>query len=80
MKKKILLADDHAVVREGLAAIINKHSTHTVVAQVGNGIDAIEQVRQSRPDMVIMDIGMPGLNGLAAIPEILMACFQPYWG
>jgi DNA-binding NarL/FixJ family response regulator len=68
--KKILIADDHAMVREGLVAIINKHTPHTVVAQVSDGIEAIEQVRQTKPDLVILDIGMPGLNGLESLRQI----------
>lgn len=69
--KKILLADDHSIVRAGLAAIIKKYTPHVVVAEVGDGIQTIEQARQYRPDLIIMDIGMPGLNGLEAISQVL---------
>ncbi len=68
--KKILLADDHAVVREGLAAVIEKYTPHTVIANVGDGIEAIEQARYHRPDLMIIDIGMPGLNGLEVLSQI----------
>ncbi|MCX6339663.1 MAG: response regulator transcription factor [Candidatus Aureabacteria bacterium] len=69
--KTILLADDHAVVRAGLAAIIKKYTPHAVVTEVGDGIQAIEHARQHKPDLIIMDISMPGLNGLEAISQIL---------
>ena len=69
--KKILLADDHAVVRAGLAAVIKKYTSHTVVTEVGDGIQTIEQARLHKPDLIIMDISMPGLNGLEAISQIL---------
>ncbi len=69
-QKKILLADDHAVVRRGLAAIIKKHTSYAVVAEVGDGLETIERARQHKPDLIILDIMMPGLNGLEAIYQI----------
>jgi DNA-binding NarL/FixJ family response regulator len=69
--KRILLADDHSIVRAGLAAVIKKYTPHAVVVEVGDGIQMIEQARQHKPDLIIMDIGMPGLNGLEAISQIL---------
>jgi len=69
--KKILLADDHAIVRAGLALVIKKYTSHAVVSEVGDGIQTIEQARLHKPDLIIMDISMPGLNGLEAISEIL---------
>ena len=68
--KKILLADDHAVVREGIASIINKYTSCSIVAEAANGIETIEKTREKKPDLVILDIGMPGLNGLEAITQI----------
>ncbi len=68
--RKILLADDHAVVREGLATVIEKYTPHTVVANVSDGLEAIEQARYHRPDLMIIDIGMPGLNGLEVLSQI----------
>lgn len=68
--KRILLADDHSVVRAGLASIIRKYTPHTIVAEVGDGFHAIEQARLLKPDLIIMDIGMPGLNGLEAVAQI----------
>lgn len=68
--KKIILADDHAVVRAGIASVINKYTPCSIVAEAADGIEAIEKVRQHKPDLVVMDIGMPGLNGLEAIIQI----------
>ena len=69
--KKILLADDHSIIRAGLAAIIKKYLPDAVVSEVGDGIQTIEHARQYEPDLIIMDISMPGLNGLEAISQIL---------
>ncbi|MEJ2746086.1 MAG: response regulator transcription factor [bacterium] len=69
--KKILLADDHSIIRAGLATIIKKYIPDTVVDEVGDGIQTIERARQYEPDLIIMDISMPGLNGLEAISQIL---------
>ncbi len=70
MYKKILLADDHEVVRAGLASVIKKYTNHTVVAEVGDGLKAVEEARYHKPDLIILDIGMPGLNGLETISQI----------
>jgi len=70
MNKKIILADDHEVVRTGLAMVITKYTGHAVVAQVGDGLETIEQARRHQPDLIIMDIGMPGMHGLEAVSQI----------
>jgi DNA-binding NarL/FixJ family response regulator len=67
---RILLAEDHAVVRDGLVAIISQEPDLQVVADVGDGKEAVEQWRRCRPDVTLMDIRMPELNGVAAISEI----------
>lgn len=69
--KKILLADDHSIIRAGLATIIKKYIPDAVVNEVGDGIQTIEYARQHEPDLIIMDISMPGLNGLEAISQIV---------
>jgi DNA-binding NarL/FixJ family response regulator len=69
--KKILLADDHSIIRTGLVSIIKKYIPDAVVDEVGDGIQTIERARQYEPDLIIMDISMPGLNGLEAISQIL---------
>ena len=64
---RILTVDDHALLREGIAALINAESDIKVVAEAANGQEAIEQFRLHRPDVTLMDLQMPGLNGIEAI-------------
>jgi DNA-binding NarL/FixJ family response regulator len=70
-KIKVLIADDHAIVREGIRMIISLQSDIEVVGEAGNGIEAIEQSAHLLPDVILMDIAMPGLGGLEATVEIL---------
>jgi DNA-binding NarL/FixJ family response regulator len=70
-KLRILLADDHETVREGLRMILNAQPDMQVVATAGDGRDAVAQAERITPDVVIMDISMPGLNGLAATSQLV---------
>ena len=63
---RILLADDHATVRHGLRLIIESEPDMTVVGEASDGNEVVRQVRELRPDVIVMDISMPGMNGLAA--------------
>ena len=63
---RILLADDHATVRHGLKLLIEGEPDMTVVAEAGDGEAAVRQALELTPDVVVMDISMPGMNGLAA--------------
>jgi DNA-binding NarL/FixJ family response regulator len=63
-KLTIILADDHPLIREGLANIINKQKNFRVVAEADNGISAYDLIKLNVPDICILDIEMPGLNGL----------------
>jgi len=67
---RILIADDHEVVRQGLVAIVESDPGMTVVAQARNGREAVEQFRRERPDLALMDLKMPELDGVAAITAI----------
>jgi DNA-binding NarL/FixJ family response regulator len=67
---RVLLAEDHVVVRNGLAAIINQENDMTVVAEAGEGKEAVELWKKHRPDVTLMDLRMPGLSGANAIYEI----------
>ncbi|HEU4452422.1 MAG TPA: response regulator transcription factor [Longimicrobium sp.] len=67
---RILLADDHVVMRTGVAALLNAEPDMRVVAQVPTGEDAVEQARLLRPDVVVMDLDMPGIGGLEATRRI----------
>ena len=63
----VLIADDHSFVREGARQLIDAQSDLEVVAEVENGSDVIQKARELRPDVVVLDITMPGLNGLDLI-------------
>ncbi|MBI2939800.1 MAG: response regulator transcription factor [Chloroflexi bacterium] len=69
-KIRVLLADDHAVLRAGLKALLNAESDLEVVGEAGDGVEAVERTAALRPDVVVMDIGMPRLNGLEATRQI----------
>jgi len=70
-KIKVLLADDHAVLREATAELIDHQPDMQVVGQVGTGDDAISLVKSLRPDIVVMDIAMPRIDGLEATRQIV---------
>jgi DNA-binding NarL/FixJ family response regulator len=70
-KIRVLVADDHGIVREGIRMILALHSDIEVVGEAANGQEAIEQVMKCEPDVVLMDIAMPGLGGLEALLEIV---------
>ena len=67
---RVLLVDDHALVRSGLRVLLEQLASVEVVAEAGNGREAIRVVEEIRPDLVIMDIQMPELNGLEALARI----------
>jgi two-component system NarL family response regulator len=67
---RVLIAEDQSLVRRGLAAIINMEEDVTVVGEAGDGEEAIEQWRRLRPDVVLMDLRMPRLEGVEAIKRI----------
>jgi len=69
-KLKVLVADDHEVVREGLRKLVNSQSDMEVVGEARNGQEALDQVRSLRPDVVLLDVVMPGMSGLSAISLI----------
>ena len=69
-KIRVLIADDHAVVREGLVAMIGRQADMTVVAEAQNGRDAVALWRDQRPNVALLDLRMPQLDGIGAIEEI----------
>jgi DNA-binding NarL/FixJ family response regulator len=72
MKKiGVLLADDHAVVRQGLRALLEAEGDITVVGEAENGRQAVAQTKKTLPDVVVMDVAMPGMNGLEATRQIV---------
>jgi len=70
-KIKVLLVDDHTILRQGLRALLEACSDMTVVGEASDGQEAIAKVRELRPDVVVMDVAMPGMNGLTATRHIL---------
>jgi DNA-binding NarL/FixJ family response regulator len=70
---RVLLVDDDDLMRAGLKAVLSSDETVEVVGEAGNGRAAVEQVRALRPDLVLMDVRMPDLDGIAATREVLAA-------
>src|SRR5262245_58478139 len=68
---RVLIADDHFVVRAGLVTVVNTEPDMTVIAEAVNGKQAVELFRQHRPDVVLMDLRMPEMNGVEAINAIV---------
>ncbi|MER7246633.1 response regulator transcription factor [Kribbella sp. NPDC000426] len=67
---RLLIADDHPVVRDGLSAMFAAEPGFEVVGQAGDGAEAIQLAESARPDVILMDLQMPGVNGLAAISRL----------
>ncbi|SKB13863.1 Two component transcriptional regulator, LuxR family [Planktothrix sp. PCC 11201] len=67
---RILIADDHVIVRQGLVALLEQEADLSVVAQAGDGFEAVQLFRQYQPDVTLMDLRMPHLDGVAAIMAI----------
>jgi DNA-binding NarL/FixJ family response regulator len=67
----VLLVDDHPVVRQGLRALLETSHEITVAGEAGDGREAVEQVRQKKPSVVVMDLSLPILNGIDATREIV---------
>jgi two-component system, NarL family, response regulator NreC len=71
-----MIADDHEMVREGFASLVSDHENLEVISTVSNGREAVEAALEHRPDIILMDIGMPELNGIDASRKILSECPQ----
>ncbi len=67
---RIVIAEDHRILREGLRALVSSESAYLVVGEADNGRDAIRRVDELKPDLILMDLSMPRMNGLDAISEI----------
>ena len=70
-KIQVLLVDDHLLVRQGLRKILEADARIAVIGEVGDGESAIEAAFRLRPDVVVIDIGLPGINGIEATSRIL---------
>jgi len=76
MKARVLIADDHTLVRRGMRAILEMHPEWEVCGEASNGPEAVRKAKEMLPDVVIMDISMPGPSGLDATREIREALPQ----
>jgi DNA-binding NarL/FixJ family response regulator len=68
---RLILADDHTLVRQGIRKLIEEESSLAVVGEVGDGLDLLDLLRETEADLILLDISMPNLQGIEAIPEIL---------
>src|SRR6478752_2023324 len=68
---RIFIADDHEVVRKGLCALLQADPNYQICGEAADGREAVDKVRELKPDVIILDIGMPGLNGLEATRQIM---------
>ena len=69
-KKRTLIVDDYPFVREGLRSLLSSHQDFDIVGEAGDGLEAIELVSELHPDLVLMDMSMPRMDGMTAIREI----------
>jgi NarL family two-component system response regulator LiaR len=74
MPYSVLLVDDHKIMRDGIKTILERTPDFNVVGEAENGSDAVTQARKLHPDLVLMDIGLPGMNGIEATIEVLRHC------
>ena len=71
MSIQIVIADDHKLMREGLSSLLSQNADIVVVGQANNGREAVQLVEKCRPDLVVMDVSMPDLNGIDATRQII---------
>src|SRR5437588_10983656 len=74
MPYNVLLVDEHKRMRDGVKTILERVADFKVMAEAENGTDAVQACKKLRPDIVLMDIGLPGMNGIEATEEILRHC------
>jgi two-component system response regulator NreC len=71
---QVLIADDHAIVRDGIRQLLNKEPDMKVIGEATDGLEALELVKDLRPNVILLDIAMPNLNGLEAIGLLRESC------
>ncbi|HEX6894499.1 MAG TPA: response regulator transcription factor [Bryobacteraceae bacterium] len=74
MSFQVLIVDDHKIMRDGIKAILRHSDDFQVMGESDNGTDAVQICKNRRPDIILMDIGLPGLNGIETTTEILRHC------
>ncbi len=74
MPHSVVLVDNHKILRDGIKAILARSSEFPVGGAAGNGSDAVSLAKKLRPDLILMDIGLPGMNGIEATSEVIRHC------
>ena len=74
MSSEVLLVDDHKIMRDGIKAILRRSEEFQVIGEAESGTEAVQSGIAKRPNIVLMDIGLPGLNGVETTGEILRHC------
>jgi DNA-binding NarL/FixJ family response regulator len=67
---RVLIADDHSVLRQGLSGVLNQEPDMVIVGEAVNGLSAVESARKLKPDVILMDLGMPEMGGIEATQKI----------
>ncbi|OWW19460.1 response regulator [Noviherbaspirillum denitrificans] len=70
----VLLVDDHTLFRSGIRSLLQRHSDFTVVGEAADGVEGIKRAKQLRPDVVLLDLNMPGMSGLETLQLLLQDC------
>jgi two-component system response regulator NreC len=73
-KIRVMIADDHAILRAGLKLLVNAQADLEVVSEAPDGAQAVQVARETRPDVALMDLTMPGTGGMQALQQIVQAC------
>lgn len=73
-RRRIVVAEDHTILREGLRLLLSSNADFEVVGEAGDGLEAIRLVESLKPDLILMDLSMPRMNGMGAIQEIKKQC------
>ena len=68
---RVLVVDDHALVRRSVCSLLSQEPTLEVICQIANGEDAISKAHELQPDLILLDISLPGISGIEAAPQIL---------
>ena len=73
-RQRVLIAEDHTILREGLQMLLTTHGGFEVVGEAGDGLEAVRYAENLKPDLMLMDLSMPRMNGIGAIQEIKKRC------